>query len=161
MKGTLCLQDAFYFLGCIINCGYKVSLYIHKHMKALEESNKYNQTILYIKATCMSVCVGSAWKILLGSAHTHRHCNCPGLAPHAAPPLWTGVVCCFYMDRERAASKGGSTWVGGGQQGGARKRTERGGGQHGRGRTNGCIMHRVHTSFFKRVLIMHNAKPNN
>jgi hypothetical protein len=50
--------------------------------------------------------------------------------------------------RAGQGARAGKDRAGGGQQGGAS--TGGGctgeGGQHGRGRTNGCIMHRVHTS---------------
>jgi hypothetical protein len=46
---------------------------------------------------------------------TNRHCL--GLAPCAAHALWTSVVCFFYMDRERAASKGGVSTSGGASRG--------------------------------------------
>jgi hypothetical protein len=76
---------------------------------------------------CLSVCVGSAWKILPITAHTDRQIDTvQGWLP-CCPP---------FMDRERAANKGGPTRGGGGQHGWG----------VGRERTNGCIMHRDHTS---------------
>jgi hypothetical protein len=71
-----------------------------------------------MKATCLSVWAvpGKFFQAL--PTHKDRHCNCLGLAPRAGPPLWTGVVCCSYMDKERAASRGGgSTGEGGGRAG--------------------------------------------
>ncbi len=39
--------------------------------------------------------------------HTHTDIvTIQGWPPMLPPPLWTGVVCCFYMDREWAANRG-------------------------------------------------------
>jgi hypothetical protein len=77
---------------------------------------------------CLSVCVGSAWKILPVTAHTDRQTDTVQGWPPVLPPLYG---------------------QGTGDQHG------RGGGGHGWGRTNGCIMHRVHTSSFLKQIIKH------
>ncbi len=45
-------------------------------------------SILYIKTTCLSVCVGSAWKILPSTAHTHTDIVTVQGWPPVLPPLY-------------------------------------------------------------------------
>ncbi len=72
------------------------------HSSQVIDTTSVLTAILYIKAT-MSVCLCGQCLENFPHRQTNRHC--PGLAPHVAPPLWTNVVCFFYMDKERAANK--------------------------------------------------------
>jgi hypothetical protein len=89
--------------------------------------------VLYIKVTMfvhLSVCVGSAWKIL----------------PITARSLWSVLGGGGRESPVKHGAGGASTSGGGGGDG--RGGASTGGEGPGEGELDGCIMHRVHTSPF-------------
>jgi hypothetical protein len=109
---------------------------------------------------CLSVCVGSAWKILPVTAHTDRQTDIVQGWPPVLPPLYGQVWSVFSIwtgnGRPTDTVQGWSPVLppfygqGTSDQGGGPARA-RGGGGHGRGRTHGCIMHRVNIIFHNYV----------